>query len=169
MGFPNDGYPARMPGDELTRDALNHATTDPVEHHQRAATVSLRFPATVSSIRLARLVGSGVGAQLGLDVVAIEDLRLVVDEACAIVLECSVVDGVERPLDGSAAEAAATTLDLAIAWTDDAIIVDVERPGAITSDVPSSISAAILDATATSWQVHRPKAWVRVVMARDRT
>lgn len=167
MGIESDGYAAPMPGDELIHHAVDQGTADPRVRVEPATKVSLRFPASISSIRLARLVGSGVGAQLGLDVVAIEDLRLVVDEACAITLECSVVDGADRPLDEAGPDAAAT-LDLGISWTDDAVFVEVERPGAITGDVPSSISAAILDATATSWQLHRPKACVSVVMARGR-
>jgi serine/threonine-protein kinase RsbW len=48
--------------------------------------VTLTFPAAVELVRLARLVASGLAAHAGLSMDDIEDLRIAVDEACAMVL-----------------------------------------------------------------------------------
>jgi hypothetical protein len=54
--------------------------------------VQLTAPAKRSSVRLARLVASGVGAEAGLSVDDTEDLRIAVSELVAL-----LVDGVEDP------------------------------------------------------------------------
>ncbi|MPY92386.1 MAG: hypothetical protein GEV08_04735 [Acidimicrobiia bacterium] len=54
--------------------------------------VTLTFPATVELVRLARLVASGLAAHAGLSVDDIEDLRIAVDELCALVVQHAVDD-----------------------------------------------------------------------------
>jgi anti-sigma regulatory factor (Ser/Thr protein kinase) len=54
--------------------------------------VQLTAPAERSSVRLARLVASGVGAEAGLSIDDTEDLRIAVSELVAL-----LVDGVEDP------------------------------------------------------------------------
>ena len=54
--------------------------------------VQLTAPAQRSSVRLARLVASGVGAEAGLSVDDTEDLRIAVSELVAL-----LVDGVDDP------------------------------------------------------------------------
>jgi serine/threonine-protein kinase RsbW len=49
--------------------------------------VDLVVPATTRHLRLARLTASGMAADLGFTVDQIEDLRLAVDEACAVLVE----------------------------------------------------------------------------------
>ena len=49
--------------------------------------VELSVPAASRHLRLARLTASGFASDLGFSVDEIEDLRLGVDEACAILLE----------------------------------------------------------------------------------
>jgi serine/threonine-protein kinase RsbW len=49
--------------------------------------VDLSVPATTQHLRLVRLTASGMAADLGFDVDQIEDLRLAVDEACAVLVE----------------------------------------------------------------------------------
>jgi hypothetical protein len=49
--------------------------------------VELVLPGTTSVIRLARLLASGVAAQAGLDVDAVDDVRIGVDELCTSLLE----------------------------------------------------------------------------------
>jgi anti-sigma regulatory factor (Ser/Thr protein kinase) len=54
--------------------------------------VQLTAPAARSSVRLARLVASGVGAEAGLSIDDTEDLRIAVSELVAL-----LVDGVDNP------------------------------------------------------------------------
>lgn len=54
--------------------------------------VQLTAPAQRSSVRLARLVASGVGAEAGLSIDDTEDLRIAVSELVAL-----LVDGIEDP------------------------------------------------------------------------
>jgi anti-sigma regulatory factor (Ser/Thr protein kinase) len=54
--------------------------------------VLLTAPAERSSVRLARLVASGVGAEAGLSIEDTEDLRIAVSELVAL-----LVDGVDDP------------------------------------------------------------------------
>jgi hypothetical protein len=54
--------------------------------------VQLTAPAERSSVRLARLVASGVGAEAGLSIDDTEDLRIAVSELVAL-----LVEGVEDP------------------------------------------------------------------------
>jgi serine/threonine-protein kinase RsbW len=49
--------------------------------------VELRLPADARLVRVARLVASGVGSTIGLDVEEIEDLRVAVDEGCSALIE----------------------------------------------------------------------------------
>jgi serine/threonine-protein kinase RsbW len=49
--------------------------------------VELHFPAQPRHLRLARLTASGVATDLGFTIDEIEELRLAVDEACALLIE----------------------------------------------------------------------------------
>lgn len=54
--------------------------------------VTLTFPAAIELVRLARLVASGLAVHAGLTVDDIEDLRIAVDELCALVVQHAVPD-----------------------------------------------------------------------------
>lgn len=51
--------------------------------------VSLKFPASFEYIRLARLVASGLAAQVNFTLDDIEDLRIAVDELCSALVEAA--------------------------------------------------------------------------------
>jgi Histidine kinase-like ATPase domain len=51
--------------------------------------VSLEFPASFEYIRLARLVASGLAAQVNFNLDDIEDLRIAVDELCSALVEAA--------------------------------------------------------------------------------
>jgi hypothetical protein len=51
--------------------------------------VSLQFPASLEYIRLARLVASGLAAQMNFTLDDIEDLRIAVDELCSALVEAA--------------------------------------------------------------------------------
>lgn len=48
--------------------------------------VRLTIPATSRYLRLARLTAAGIATDLGFDLEMIEDLRIAVDEACALLI-----------------------------------------------------------------------------------
>jgi serine/threonine-protein kinase RsbW len=54
--------------------------------------VELVIPADTRAVRLARLVTSGVASASGFDVEEVEDLRIAVDELCAVLLACDTRD-----------------------------------------------------------------------------
>ena len=51
--------------------------------------VSLEFPASFEYVRLARLVASGLAAQMNFTLDDIEDLRIAVDELCSALVEAA--------------------------------------------------------------------------------
>lgn len=53
----------------------------------RTSTVSLEIAAEHGQVRLARLVAAGIAAMEGLDLEAVEDLRISVDEGCVWLIE----------------------------------------------------------------------------------
>ncbi|WP_334143219.1 hypothetical protein [Rhabdothermincola sp.] len=53
----------------------------------RSGEVRLTIPANPRFLRLARLAASGVATDAGFDLDHLEDLRLAIDEACAVLLE----------------------------------------------------------------------------------
>jgi serine/threonine-protein kinase RsbW len=67
----------------------------------RRNVVSLEMSPTRSNIRLARLVASGLGSELGLTVDEIDDLRIAVDEACYWLVSNEVVGLVRVGFDAT--------------------------------------------------------------------
>jgi serine/threonine-protein kinase RsbW len=60
--------------------------------------VRLSLPADVRYLRLARLTAAGLAGDLGFDVREIEDLRIAVDEACAVLLDAPLAPGTSLDL-----------------------------------------------------------------------
>jgi hypothetical protein len=104
--------------------------------------IEMAIPAKYPSLRLARLAASGIGAQHGADVRQIEEICLVVDEACATLLECAV-PGRERP----------DRLVIRFEPAESVLSMTVTRTGAELVDRPSAISAALLDSICVSWEL----------------
>jgi hypothetical protein len=59
-----------------------HDATDGID-----GVVRLQLPAHTRFLRLARLTATGVATDAGFDLEQIEDLRLAIDEACAVLLD----------------------------------------------------------------------------------
>jgi hypothetical protein len=74
-----DKTSATSSGTDGRHDGAVTAETDGV--------VRLELPVESQYIRVARLVASGLGASAGLDVDAVDDLRIAVDELCAALFE----------------------------------------------------------------------------------
>lgn len=143
------------------------------------AAVALSLPARFGRVRLARLVASGVGAEMGLDVVAIEDLRLVVDEACSVLLECCVTPGHRHHGDNLTVEFVRQTPrpdgrhDQRRTGEpchdqrrpgESRLGIRVQRDGAAIATAPSLVSIAVLDATCVAWRLHDVLARIDIVM-----
>lgn len=107
-----------------------------------ADNVELVIPAAFRHVRLARLTVSGIGSHLGADVDKIEELRLLVDEACALLLECAVPRDRDEDRLHVAFRASATT-----------VTFTVERPSATLADRPSPVTVAVLDAISQHWSL----------------
>jgi hypothetical protein len=102
--------------------------------------VELIIPAKYPSLRLARLAASGIGAQHGADVRQIDEICLVVDEACATLLECALPASLQDDQLHIRFEPGHSTLSI--------IVV---RHGAELVDRPSAISVALMDSVCVSW------------------
>lgn len=123
--------PVSQPPDSLGGPSPSVRSDDAVE---------LWLPATSRHLRLARLAAAGLASDLGFSVDEIEDLRLAVDEACAVLVE-------------NAPENA--RLDLVYRNDDDAIVIDgrcASRDGAAPS--LHAVVEAILHTTVDEYQVH---------------
>ena len=104
--------------------------------------VEVVIPASHRLVRLARLVASGVGSGLGADVDRIEELRLLVDEACALLLECAVPRVGEED-----------RLHLGFRSSSTSVTLTVERPRATLADRPSPVTMAVLDSISDHWSL----------------
>jgi hypothetical protein len=102
--------------------------------------MELSIPADHLHVRVARLTATGLGSLFGLNVNALDELRLVVGEACSVLLDCAA------PSDDQPDRLAVT-----FRHTDTAIRIRVERPHADVVATPSEISEAILDTLCERW------------------
>jgi hypothetical protein len=128
--------------DESTADAAGGSADD--------AHVDLVIPARPAHVRLARLVASGLGVEMALDVDHVEDLRLVVNEACGIALECC------------RAAPETTVLALEFDRRGSTLRLQVTRDGAEAFGDPSMMSVAVLDEMAKSWHFDRDRCAITV-------
>ena len=72
-----------MPEDVSIAPRSSGARHDDQVNERHDGVVRLELPIASQYIRVARLVASGLGASAGLDVDAVDDLRIAVDELCA--------------------------------------------------------------------------------------
>lgn len=126
----------------------------------RTTIAMLSIPAEYRQVRLARLLAAGVAAQLGLDVDRVENVRLTVDELCAVMLECAVAHDatddhltVTFELDLTSEERLGTDSERDRASSPVSLVVTVQRRNAVIVDEPSAITASILDSTCSTWSV----------------
>lgn len=64
--------------------------------------ISLSLPPHARFVRVARLVGSGLANELGFDVERLDDVRLAIGEACALVVQAGASEvGLTFTLDGA--------------------------------------------------------------------
>lgn len=101
--------------------------------------VRLVIPARARYLRLARLTAAGIAGDLGFGLEAIEDLRVAVDEVCAILIE-GVADGVE--------------LELVYRGTDDGLAIEGSCPN--PDGVPDlhPVARELLSMTADDYSLH---------------
>jgi serine/threonine-protein kinase RsbW len=126
-----------------------------VDAAEGATRITLSLPAGPEHIRLARLVASGLVAQLDFGLDDVEDLRIAVDELCALVVEHA------RP---------SAELTVAFEVVEHVIAVRVTAPGPADADdgapvVADELSRLILMAAADEHVLSRADgevvAWMR--------
>lgn len=135
----------------------------PGPDRSRTTIAELSIAAEYRQVRLARLLAGGVAAQLGLDVDRVENVRLTVDELCAVMLECAVARdatddrlAVTFELESASEERLGTDAELDAERDRHAaasLVVTVRRRNAVIVDEPSAITASILDTTCSTWSV----------------
>jgi hypothetical protein len=99
--------------------------------------------ATFDDLVLVRLVTGGVGAAADMSVDCLEDLRLVVDEACALLLETYSRPDSDDP--GRLSLTFDTDVDRGV------IEVRVERSGVVPAGQPSEVTTMVLDSLTSTW------------------
>ena len=107
-----------------------------------AEVVALSLPTQSRYIRLARLVGAGIANDLGVDIDALDDVRLAIGEAC-----------------GLAAQFGATALDLEFSVVDSTLVVrgagsaGAGRPDVHADDEQIMLVRQILDVACTEHEL----------------
>jgi hypothetical protein len=102
-----------------------------------AEVITLELPAQARHLRLARLTAAGLGADLGFGLEEVEDLRVAVDEACAV-----IIDGAD----------AATRLVLRYEIEGPALTVIGTCRASAPADV-HPVARELLNVTADGWDV----------------
>lgn len=102
--------------------------------------MELVIPADHPHVRVARLTATGLGSLMGFDVESLDEMRLVVDEMCSVLLECS-----SPPADQP------DRLSVIFRRAGRALRIRVERSHAEVVAAPSAVSHAILDALCDRW------------------
>jgi serine/threonine-protein kinase RsbW len=106
--------------------------------------VQLDVPAHPAYVAVVRTAAAGLAARADLTLDRIEDLRIAVDEACALLLHRGSPDGVVTadPDD-------ARSISCVFTLEDDALTVDISGPRVTLPD-PSAFAWAVLDALVDS-------------------
>lgn len=102
-------------------------------------TVELSVPADVRSLHLARLTASGFASPLGASIDTVEQIRLAVDEACALLVESAADDA---------------RLHLTYEAVEGSVVITVAVSGPSAGVVaPHPVTAAVLSSTADEYSV----------------
>jgi anti-sigma regulatory factor (Ser/Thr protein kinase) len=111
--------------------------------------VQLTAPAERSSVRLARLVASGVGAEAGLSIDDTEDLRIAVSELVAL-----LVDGVEDPRRSIQVTYLSAPGEVTVEGEGEAGPATSESPGPSESDARPAVDDLALEILRVVVDVH---------------
>lgn len=106
---------------------------EPNVDDQRADTVDLRIPAETRHVATARVVAASLAADLGFDIDEIDDLRLGVNEAVAVLLDAE-------------AGVAGDDLDISFRVTGRQLDIEVSRRGITSPVVLDELADRILGA-----------------------
>lgn len=100
---------------------------------ERSPFIEFRIPPDPAYVRIARLAAGDMGGRVGFSLDEIDDVRLAVDEVCAILIG-----------------ARGTALELRMQARDRALIIEGRMPGAMTPIAPSDLSEMLLGALVDS-------------------
>lgn len=144
--------------------------------------VELRVDASHDDVRLVRLLTSGVATQAGFTIDEIEAARLVVDEACVILLDICQTNSMfgansDAGLDDDAGSTTPThdatrqSGDVLVVRCERArgeLRVTVSRPTSHATSNPMPVSTRVLDGLASRWSVRLDGAPEVMVLMRTR-
>jgi serine/threonine-protein kinase RsbW len=91
--------------------------------------IELRIPPDPAYVRIARLAAGDMGGRVGFSIDELDDVRLAVDEVCAILIG-----------------ARGLALELRMQARDRALFIEGRMPGAMTPIAPSDLSEMLLGA-----------------------
>lgn len=109
-----------------------------------SADLELCVSAIPDDVRLVRLLASGVAAQAGFGIDEIEAVRLVIDEACVVLLDTC------EPGSGSRRD----ELTVRVKRGSGRLWMCVARPMARATSDPAPLSTRVLDGLSSRWSVH---------------
>jgi serine/threonine-protein kinase RsbW len=110
--------------------------------------VQLDVPAHPAYVAVVRTAAAGLAARADLTLDRIEDLRIAVDEACALLLHRGSLDGSGVGAGGADPDDD-TCISCVFTLEDDALTVDISGPRVTLPD-PSAFAWAVLDALVDS-------------------
>ncbi|HUO36378.1 MAG TPA: ATP-binding protein [Mycobacterium sp.] len=113
---------------------MSEAHTDHPKPRSQGQPVEFRVPARLESLAVVRIVVSALGTLEDLDLDAVADLRLALDEACTRLIRCAM------PKSTLVVDVQPREFDLRISVSTTCIAGDVLRPGTFSWHVISSLT-----------------------------
>jgi hypothetical protein len=123
------------------------------------APVQLSVPAAPAFARIARLTAASLASRVGFGYDDVEDVRIAVGEACAVLLGRSLADpdaesddrALEPPPHGTGFDG--SLLHLSVTLLTDGLAIELWRTGAAPERAPSDLSLHILGAVVDEYDV----------------
>jgi hypothetical protein len=123
------------------------------------APVQLSVPAAPAFARIARLTAASLASRVGFGYDDVEDVRIAVGEACAVLLGRPIADADHDTDDSTVAPLPPTTgvdgslLHLSVTLLADGLVIELWRSGAAPERAPSDLSLHILGAVVDEYDV----------------
>jgi hypothetical protein len=123
------------------------------------APIQLSVPAAPAFARIARLTAASLASRVGFGYDDVEDVRIAVGEACAVLLGRSLADpdaesddrALEPPPPGTGFDG--SLLHLSVTLLTDGLAIELWRTGAAPERAPSDLSLHILGAVVDEYDV----------------
>jgi hypothetical protein len=118
------------------------------------APVQLSVPAAPAFARIARLTAASLASRVGFGYDDVEDVRIAVGEACAVLLGRPLADADDTTVaPPPATDADGSLLHLSVTLLADGLVIELWRSGAAPERAPSDLSLHILGAVVDEYDV----------------